>query len=65
MDPDHLPVADPTKMDFDGAATGAKAWKDIWGAGQGIGAVKKVVPVSELVGRLTDEYKAAKARVCG
>jgi nitronate monooxygenase len=52
-------------MDFDGAATGAKAWKDIWGAGQGVGAVKKVVPVSALVGRLSDEYQAAKARVCG
>jgi nitronate monooxygenase len=65
MDPDHLPEADPTKMDFDGAATGAKAWKDIWGAGQGVGAVKKVVPVSALVGRLSDEYQAAKARVCG
>jgi nitronate monooxygenase len=64
MDPDNLPVADPTKMNFDGAETGAKAWKDIWGAGQGIGAVKAVVPVSDLVGRLSDEYASAKKRLC-
>ena len=46
MDPDHLPEADPSKMDFDKATTGAKAWKDIWGCGQGIGAVKAVEPVA-------------------
>ena len=65
MDPDHLPVADPTKMDFDSATTGAKAWKDIWGAGQGIGAVKSVVSTAELIGRLSGEYQAAKQRICG
>jgi NAD(P)H-dependent flavin oxidoreductase YrpB (nitropropane dioxygenase family) len=53
MDPDNLPEADPSKMDFDKAATsGAKAWKDIWGSGQGIGAVKEIAPVADLVGRL-------------
>ncbi len=65
MDPDHLPVADPSKMDFEQATTGAKAWKDIWGAGQGVGAVKAVVSTAELVGRLSDEYRAAKQRICG
>jgi nitronate monooxygenase len=64
MDPDNLPVADPTKMDFDKATTGTKAWKDIWGAGQGVGAVKAVVPVSELVDRLEREYKEARTRIC-
>ncbi|MBD8686036.1 MULTISPECIES: NAD(P)H-dependent flavin oxidoreductase [unclassified Rhizobium] len=65
MDPDDLPVADPSKMDFGAATSGAKAWKDIWGAGQGVGAVKAVEPVSALVDRLAGEYAAAKARICG
>ena len=63
MDPDALPEADPTKMDFESAATGTKAWKDIWGCGQGIGAVKSVVPVAELVDRLEREYRDARARL--
>lgn len=65
MDPENLPVADPSKMDFDKATTGAKAWKDIWGAGQGVGSVKAVVPVAELVDRLEREYRAARERLCG
>lgn len=65
LDPDNLPVADPSKMDFAAASTGAKAWKDIWGAGQGVGAVKAIEPVSALVDRLAQEYAAAKQRVCG
>lgn len=64
LDPDNLPVADPSKMDFAAASTGAKAWKDIWGAGQGVGAVKAIEPVSALVDRLVQEYAAAKQRVC-
>jgi nitronate monooxygenase len=60
MDPDNLPEADPSKMDFDGAKDGAKAWKDIWGAGQGIGAVKSIMPVSELIAKMSREYEAAK-----
>ncbi|MEH6690526.1 MAG: nitronate monooxygenase family protein [Pseudorhizobium pelagicum] len=64
MDPDNLPVADPSKMDFDKATTGTKAWKDIWGAGQGVGSVKAVVPVSELVDQLEREYIAARSRIC-
>ena len=66
MDPDHLPEADPTKMDFSKASQpGAKAWKDIWGSGQGIGAVKEIVPVADLVDRLKREYAEAKTALCG
>ncbi|MCF6371320.1 NAD(P)H-dependent flavin oxidoreductase [Rhizobium halophilum] len=64
MDPDNLPLADPSKMDFDKATTGAKAWKDIWGAGQGVGSVKAVVPVADLVDRLEQEYRDARTRIC-
>ncbi|WP_320201279.1 NAD(P)H-dependent flavin oxidoreductase [Agrobacterium sp. rho-13.3] len=64
LDPENLPEADPSKMDFAAAATGAKAWKDIWGAGQGVGAVKAVEPVSALVDRLASEYTVAKAKLC-
>lgn len=63
MDPDALPVADPSKMDFDQAVSVPKAWKEIWGAGQGVGAVKAVVPVAELVDRLENEYRAARERL--
>ncbi|MBX5046969.1 NAD(P)H-dependent flavin oxidoreductase [Rhizobium lentis] len=63
MDPDNLPVADPSKMDFEQATGGAKAWKDIWGSGQGISAVKAVEPVAKLVDRLEAEYKAARTRL--
>jgi nitronate monooxygenase len=66
MDPDHLPEADPSKMDFgtsnDGSNTGAskKVWKDIWGCGQGIGAIKQVLPTADLVARLKAEYAQAR-----
>ncbi|MBB3521657.1 NAD(P)H-dependent flavin oxidoreductase [Rhizobium sp. BK456] len=63
MDPDNLPAADVSKMDFEQAVGGAKAWKDIWGSGQGISAVKAVEPVAKLVDRLEAEYKAARARL--
>jgi nitronate monooxygenase len=61
MDPDHLPESDPSKMNFGGDAK--KAWKDIWGCGQGIGAVKAVLPTADLVARLQREYDAARARL--
>jgi nitronate monooxygenase len=61
MDPDNLPESDPSAMNFGGDAK--KAWKDIWGCGQGIGAVKAVVPTAELVARLSREYDAARGRV--
>ncbi|WP_075654339.1 nitronate monooxygenase family protein [Pseudochrobactrum sp. B5] len=64
MDPDHLPEADPSKMDFHKATTGAKAWKDIWGCGQGISAVKEVLPAGELVERWIEQYKKAKSALC-
>ena len=61
LDPDNLPESDPSAMNFGGGA--AKAWKDIWGSGQGIGAVKQVVPAAELVARLKREYFAARERL--
>ncbi|MGI6850878.1 NAD(P)H-dependent flavin oxidoreductase [Mesorhizobium sp. 1B3] len=57
LDPDKLPVSDPSKMNF----SEAKAWKHIWGCGQGIGAVTEVVPAAVLVDRLEAEYRAARA----
>jgi len=60
LDPDALPQSDPSKMSFAGDAK--KAWKDIWGCGQGIGAIKAVVPAAELVARLAREYEAARAK---
>ncbi|MBA5805095.1 NAD(P)H-dependent flavin oxidoreductase [Rhizobium changzhiense] len=63
MDPDNLPLADVSKMDFEQAVGGAKAWKDIWGSGQGIGAIKAVEPVAKLVDRLEAEYRAARTRL--
>jgi len=63
MDPDNLPVSDPSKMNFGTDANGErnkpKAWKEIWGSGQGIGSVDKVMPVAELVARFKSEYEAA------
>ena len=61
LDPENLPVSDPSKMNFgSGGNQEAKAWRDIWGCGQGIGAVKGLPTVAEMVGRLADEYEAAK-----
>jgi nitronate monooxygenase len=57
LDPDRLPESDPSKMDFgSGGTSAAKAWKDIWGSGQGIGAVKTVESVASRVERLAREY---------
>ncbi|MFN0162195.1 MAG: NAD(P)H-dependent flavin oxidoreductase [Burkholderiales bacterium] len=66
MDPDNLPQSDPSKMNF---ATGegaqaAKAWKDIWGCGQGISAIREVMPAANLVARFKREYVEARARIC-
>ncbi|MCP4316612.1 MAG: nitronate monooxygenase [Hyphomicrobiales bacterium] len=65
MDPDDLPEADATKMNFGERETGAKAWKDIWGSGQGIGAVKSVRSVSEFVDQLDAEYRQVRERLLG
>ena len=62
MDPDNLPESDASKMNF-GGENAKKAWKDIWGCGQGIGAVKAVVPVAEMVARLKREMDVARLRV--
>jgi nitronate monooxygenase len=65
LDPDNLAGIDPTAMKFgsDGSAK-SKAWRDIWGSGQGIGAVDRVRPAAELVDLLAEQYAAAKARIC-
>jgi len=64
LDPNDLPQSDPSKMNFgSGGDSKVKAWKDIWGCGQGIGAVDQVVRASVLVERLVSEYEAAKAQL--
>ncbi|MBS4020708.1 MAG: nitronate monooxygenase [Dechloromonas sp.] len=63
LDPDDLPVKDKSAMSF-GGARDAKAWKDIWGAGQGVGTIDEVMPTAELVARLQQEYRSAKAALC-
>ena len=64
LDPDKLEEGDPSQMDFgSGGNTDAKAWKDIWGAGQGIAAIKDVLPVAALVQRMADEYETARTRL--
>nr|WP_217283724.1 nitronate monooxygenase family protein [Aquabacterium terrae] len=62
LDPDNLPESDPSKMSF-GGGEAKKAWKDIWGCGQGIGAVGAVLPARELIARLKREYDEARRRL--
>jgi nitronate monooxygenase len=61
LDPDNLPVSDKSKMSFGSGS--AKAWRDIWGAGQGVGLMDDVPTVAEMVERLTEQYRAAKERL--
>ncbi|MBU13741.1 MAG: nitronate monooxygenase [Gammaproteobacteria bacterium] len=64
LDPDDLPESDPSNMNFgSGGSSKQKAWKDIWGSGQGINAVKAVLPAGKLVARLRTEYDAARERL--
>ncbi len=63
LDPDHLPVSDPSKMNFGGDAK--KAWKDIWGCGQGIGAIDKLQSAGDYIAQLRREYQQARARLLG
>ena len=64
LDPDKLPESDPSAMSFGGGeGSKKKAWKDIWGSGQGIGAVEAVVPAREFIDRLASEYRAARERL--
>lgn len=64
LDPENLPQADKTAMNFGSGGSQAKAWRDIWGAGQGVGLMTDVPTVAEMVARLKDEYDAAKRRIC-
>jgi nitronate monooxygenase len=61
LDPDNLPVSDKSKMSFGSGS--AKAWRDIWGAGQGVGLMDDVPTVAEMVERLTQQYQAARERL--
>jgi nitronate monooxygenase len=64
LDPDNLPESDPSKMSFgSGGNSDAKAWKDIWGCGQGIGAIKAVLTAQDLVDNIEQQYLSAKARL--
>ena len=66
LDPENLPSSDPTKMSFgSGGSSDAKAWKDIWGCGQGVRAIRDVPSVADLVARLSAEYAAAKRSLGG
>ena len=62
LDPDNLPLPSADAMNFQ-SSTGAKAWRDIWGSGQGIGVIDKVTPTAELIDRLRREYAEARARL--
>ena len=64
LDPENLPVKDKDAMNFGSAAGAAKAWKDIWGAGQGVGTIDDIPPVADLIVRMKQEYRAAKAALC-
>jgi len=62
LDPDHLPSSDPSRMDFSSGS--AKAWRDIWGSGQGIGLIEEIVTTEALIARLRHEYEAARQSLC-
>ncbi|MDB5753235.1 MAG: 2-nitropropane dioxygenase precursor (Nitroalkane oxidase)-like protein [Ramlibacter sp.] len=64
LDPDKLPESDPSKMSFGDGDSAKKAWKDIWGCGQGIGAVSEIMATADFVARLKREYAQARSRVC-
>ena len=65
LDPDNLPESDPSAMNFgSGGNTDSKAWKDIWGCGQGVGAVKAVAPTADVIERMARDYETAKAALC-
>jgi nitronate monooxygenase len=64
LDPDNLPEGDLKTMDFGGGESAKKAWRDIWGSGQGIGAIDRVRPAGEYVAELIRQYEEAKAELC-
>lgn len=63
LDPDNLPEGDVSKMDFEEMSEGKKAWKDIWGAGQGLGSIASVPSTMELLDQLAAEFRLAKERL--
>ncbi|AOY96151.1 2-nitropropane dioxygenase [Cupriavidus sp. USMAA2-4] len=63
LDPDNLPLSDKSKMDLSGGASKIKAWKDIWGAGQGVGLMDEILPTARIVAQLQAEYQAARHRL--
>jgi nitronate monooxygenase len=65
LDPEEPPEGDKTKMDFGTGSAKAKAWRDFWGAGQGVGQIVDVPPAAEIVDRLASEYAAAFDSTCG
>ena len=66
LDPDKLPDVDPSAMDFaSSAGSDAKAWRDIWGAGQGVGNIDDVLPTHDLVLRIEAEYRTTRERLAG
>lgn len=64
LDPENLPLRDKTAMNFGGDTAGAKAWRDIWGAGQGVGGITAVEPVTTVIARMKEGYRAARAALC-
>jgi len=65
LDPDNLAQSDPSTMKFGSEGSKAKAWRDIWGSGQGIGVIDRVRPASDFIDLLAQQYQQAKARICG
>lgn len=65
LDPDNLAQSDPSQMSVSDGSSQAKAWKDIWGAGQGVGTVHEIIPAAERIAKLKREYEAAKRGLCG
>jgi nitronate monooxygenase len=63
LDPENLPISDPSAMNFASGSSKPKSWKDIWGSGQGISAVREIVPAAQLIDRLAREYAAARVRL--
>ena len=65
LDPDNLASSDPTTMKFGSEGSKAKAWRDVWGCGQGIGVIDRVRPAAEYIDVLAEQYAEAKSRICG
>lgn len=63
LDPENLPQSDASKMDFTGGSSKPKSWKDVWGSGQGVGAIKEIVGAAERIAQIQREYEAARARL--